>query len=454
VWGRAAALTELVRGRLCLVGPTSADELARSLAIDTRDADAALLALESEGVVLRGRFSAQSAGIEWCDRALLARIHRYTLTRLRAEIEPVSPADFMRFLFRWQHVDPADRLAGLDGLREALIQLDGFELAGAAWERSVLPGRVEGYDPSMLDMLCFAGEVGWARVSPRSVALAEPAQLTPATPVAVFQRDHSEAWQALRRVADDPERRLTDNARRVLDVLRGRGASFFNDVRSASGLDAEDTRRGLGTLVASGLAASDGFSGLRALLVRASGRPIVRDRRASFAGRWSTIPTPHLAAEDSAVIETEAWALLRRYGVVFHRLLTRESIVAPWRDLARAYRRLEARGEIRGGRFVSGMSGEQFAMPEAIERLREVRRAPGNGRLLTIGTADPLNLAGIVTSGDRVRSTARNRMAYRDGVPVAVMEGGIVRMLAALDAPAQHEVASALRTRRAAASIA
>jgi ATP-dependent Lhr-like helicase len=454
VWERAAALTELVRGRLCLVGPTTSDELARSLAIDTKDADAALLALESEGVVLRGRFSAQSAGIEWCDRALLARIHRYTLTRLRAEIEPVSPADFMRFLFRWQHVDPVDRLAGLDGLREALIQLDGFELAGAAWERSVLPGRVEGYDPSMLDMLCFAGEVGWARVSPRSVALAEPAQLTPATPVALFQRDHSEAWQALRRVADDPERRLTDNARRVLDVLRSRGASFFNDVRSASGLDAEDTRRGLGTLVASGLAASDGFSGLRALLVRASGRPILRDRRASFAGRWSTIPTPHLAAEDSAAIETEAWALLRRYGVVFHRLLTRESVVAPWRDLARVYRRLEARGEIRGGRFVSGMSGEQFAMPEAIERLREVRRAPGNGRLLTIGTADPLNLAGIVTSGDRIRSTARNRMAYRDGVPVAVMEGGIVRMLAALDAPAQNEVASALRTRRAAASVA
>ena len=453
-WERTAAVTELVRGRLCLVGPTTADECARSLAIETRDADAALLALESEGVVLRGRFSTRSPDVEWCDRALLARIHRYTLNRLRAEIEPVSPADFMRFLFKWQHVDPADRLVGLDGLREAVTQLDGFELAGAAWERAVLPARLDRYDQSMLDMLCLAGEVGWARVSPRSAERSEPAQLTPGTPVALFLREHGDAWQALRRVVDDPEAALDVNARRVLDVLRSRGASFFNDVRAASSLDAEDTRRGLGTLVASGLAASDGFSGLRALLRGASARPGPRDRRATFAGRWSAIPVSPIAAGDRAAVETEAWALLHRYGVVCRRLLVRENLAAPWRDLARIYRRLEARGEIRGGRFVSGMSGEQFAVSGAIERLREVRRTPADGRLLTIGTADPLNLAGIVTGGERVRTTARNRMVYRDGVPIAVMEAGIVRTLAALTAPAQHEVSIALRTKRLATSVA
>ena len=360
----------------------------------------------------------------------------------------------MRFLFKWQHVDASDRLTGLDGLREALAQLDGFELAGSAWERSVLPARVDGYDASMLDMLCLAGEIGWARVSPRLAEFTEPAQLTPATPVALFLREHADAWQALRRVADDPEGRLTSNARRVLDVLRARGASFFSDVRVASGLDAEDTRRGLGTLVASGLAASDGFSGLRALLLSASGRTALRDRRATFAGRWSTIAAPVLEPGDSAAVETEAWALLRRYGVVFHRILARENIAAPWRDLARVYRRLEARGEIRGGRFVLGMSGEQFAMPHAIERLREVRRTPADGRLVTIGTADPLNLSGIVTSGDRIRATARNRIAYRDGVPIAVVESGIVRALAALDASTQHEVANALRMRRVTTGVA
>ena len=228
--------------------------------------------------------------VEWCDRALLARIHRYTLNRLRAEIEPVSPADFMRFLFKWQHVDPADRLVGLDGLRETHRQCStASSLRPRPGNGRCFPRASTGYDPSMLDMLCLAGEVGWARFSPPAADRTEPPRLTPATPVALFLREHSEAWQALRVVVDDPERRLTDNARRVLDVLRSQGASFFNDVRAASGLDAEDTRLGLGTLVASGFAASDGFSGLRALLLSAPGRPAVRDRRATFAGRWSLI---------------------------------------------------------------------------------------------------------------------------------------------------------------------
>jgi ATP-dependent helicase Lhr and Lhr-like helicase len=465
-WDRAAAITELLRGRLCLLGPTTAVDLAASLGISVNDADTALLALESEGVVLRGRFTrlrgpmqSASAGqarapspepraaIEWCDRALLARIHRYTLNRLRAEIEPVSPADFMRFLFKWQHVDPTDRLTGIDGLREALAALDGFELAGSAWERAVLPARVEGYEPSMLDMLCLAGEVGWARLSPRGAELTEPARLAPGTPVAIFLREHAEAWQTLRTANDAPENRLKDNARRVLDVLKSRGASFFSDVRAASGLDAEDTRLALGTLVASGLAASDGFSGLRALLVSAHGRAQPRDRRANFAGRWSAIDPPDQSAATPAdeAIEAVAWALLRRYGVVFRRLLARETVATPWRTLVRVYRRLEARGEIRGGWFVSGMSGEQFALPRAVERLREVRRTRADGRIISISTADPLNLAGVVTSGDRVRAATRNRLVYRDGVPLACREGDVVRELAPLDPALAADVSRALR---------
>jgi ATP-dependent Lhr-like helicase len=491
-WERSAAITELLRGRLTIVGPTTAEDLANSLAIDVRDADTALLALEAEGVVLRGRFtptipelepnrapnaglrdaSAELAGakaeaaerrapgceapVEWCDRTLLARIHRYTLHRLRAEIEPVSPADFMRFLFKWQHVDPADSLTGMDGLREAIAILDGFELAARAWERDVLRARVQDYESSLLDMLCLTGEVGWGRLSPASPGMnaaltdtpPEPARLVPATPIALFLREHGDAWQALRPPVDDPESRLTDNARRVLETLRSRGASFFNELRAACCLDAEEARLALGTLVATGLAASDGFAGLRALLRSASGRRSAHDRRANFSGRWTAIGTSPAQDPRDAALELQAWALLRRYGVVFRRVLVRESIAAPWRELARLYRRLEARGEIRGGRFVSGMSGEQFALPRAVERLREVRRTPADGRLLTISAADPLNLAGIVTSGDRIRAAGRTRLVYQDGVPLAVLEGEFVRELAPIEPSIAADVSRALRQRR------
>jgi ATP-dependent helicase Lhr and Lhr-like helicase len=421
---REEAIAELLRGRLTLTGPVTAAALAASLDVSTRDADIALLALEGEGVILRGRFTPglDRAALEWCDRALLARIHRYTVTRLRAEIEPVSPADFMRFLFKWQHVDPTDRLTGLDGLREVVTLLDGYELAAAAWERSVLPARVDGFDGSMLDMLCLAGEAAWARISLPSTDLSEPPRLGPGTPIAIFLREHADAWLALRDVGASREARLDEHARQVLKHLRERGASFFSDLRQAAGLDDDAARSAVGSLVATGLSASDGFSGLRALIWSAQGRPFTLDRRANFAGRWSAIPSEAAPAEGDVAIEAQTWTLLRRYGVLFRRLLTREPAAAPWRDLARVCRRLEARGEIRGGRFVAGMSGEQFALPRAVERLREVRRTPPSGQQMAISAADPLNLAGIITAGERVRAAGRTHLVYQDGVPVAVTD--------------------------------
>ena len=424
-WTRAAAIVELLRGRLTLCGPVTARSLADSLGIEAGDADAALLALEGEGVVLRGHFTpaASQSALEWCDRALLARIHRYTVTRLRAEIEPVSPVDFMRFLFKWQHVDPTDRLAGPDGLREALGMLDGVELGATAWERSVLPARVDGFDGSMLDMLCLAGEVAWARLSAPAVELPEPPRLAPATPIALFLREHADAWLSLRHVGAEREGRLDENASRLLARLRDRGASFFSDLRQASALDADAARSAVGSLVAAGLTASDGFSGLRALIWSAQGRPATLDRRANFAGRWSAIPVDAPAVGRDAAVEAQAWALLRRYGVLFRRLLVREALAAPWRDVARVCRRLEARGEIRGGRFVSGMSGEQFALPRAIERLREVRRLPASGRAIAISAADPLNLTGIITAGGRIRAAVHTHIVYQDGAPIDVFDG-------------------------------
>ncbi|MGZ5445740.1 MAG: DEAD/DEAH box helicase [Thermoanaerobaculia bacterium] len=415
-WTREDAIVELLRGRTSILGPTTGRELASSLRIDEREADAALLKLESEGVVLRGHFSAPD---QWCDRRLLARIHRYTLNRLRAEIEPVGAADFMRFLFAWQHVAASAKLTGIDGLQAVIAQLDGFEVAATAWERSILPSRIDAYEPSLLDMLCLAGEVGWARLSPAATSVVG------ATPIALFLREHANAWQSLR---GESEIVLSDRARAVLDTLQSKGACFSRDL----GNDGE----ALAELVSAGLIASDGFAGLRTL--------INANARANFAGRWSLLG----GAQADDAVEIQARVLLRRYGIVFRRMLTREPNAAPWRDLARVYRRLEARGEIRGGRFVHGMSGEQFALPEAIERMREIRRETPDGKLIVLSAADPLNLTGIITADERIRAVAGTRIAWRDGVAVSVMEGDYVRPLV----EATPEIAAALAGRRVAAA--
>ncbi|MBV8516655.1 MAG: DEAD/DEAH box helicase [Acidobacteria bacterium] len=436
-WSREEALVELLRGRLSLVGPATSDALASLLAVPQSNVDAALLALEGEGAILRGNFTPGASQLEWCDRRLLARIHRYTLNRLRAEIEPVTAADFTRFLFAWQHVTPSSRLSGIDGLQELLAQLDGFELAANAWERSVLPARMDRYDASMLDTLCFAGVAGWARVSPPTGA----ALPVGATPIALFLREHAATWQSLRETAPVA---LSEQAQRVVDTLRARGASFARELAALCELDEAALERALGELVCAGLVTSDGFAGLRSL-VRASHE---KRARTDVAGRWSLLASD---ANGDDALELQARTFLRRYGIVFRRLLARESNAAPWRELARVYRRMEARGDLRGGRFVAGMPGEQFALPDAVERLREIRRTPHDGTLVVLSAADPLNLTGTTSPGDRIRATPGTRIAYRDGVPVSVMEGDYVRPLTDIESNDALTVAAALAGRAVAA---
>jgi ATP-dependent helicase Lhr and Lhr-like helicase len=443
-WTRDDAIAELFRGRVAILGPTSVAALAISLGISDSDTEMALLALESRGIVLRGQFSGV-AGQEFCDRALLARIHRYTLNRLRAEIEPVSLADFMRFLFVWQSVDPQHRLTGGEGLAAVVARLDGFELPAPAWERVVLRARLDQYEPQMLDMLCLTGQVAWGRLS---VPSGEPAAAHRMR-VALFLRDHADAWQAMRITDEHPreaaEQGLSAIAEDVLRALRSHGASFTRDLARFSRVDEDALSQAVVTLASRGLATSDSFAGARAV-VRRMKQPTPIDRRQDLAGRWSAIASPACTREEA--VETQARALLERYGVVFRRALGRETNVAAWRDLTRVYRRLEARGEIRGGRFVAGVSGEQFALPAAVERLRDVRRSGPDGRLVTISAADPLNLTGVLTSGDRVRAITSTRIAYRDGVAVAALEGDYLRPLVEADKGDAGEVATALAGRR------
>jgi len=444
---REEAIRELLRGRLGIVGPTTAAALAASLNVSEGDADIALAALEGEGVVLRGRFSPSTNGaapLEWCDRRLLARIHRYTLNRLRAEIEPVSAADFMRFLFAWQRLDPDHRIGGLEGLASVIEQLEGFELPAAAWESDVLASRCEEYDPALLDTLCMMGRVAWARLSGGTTERRNAGPIR-SSPIALFLRAHADQWLAQK---NGGEYELSSYAAVVRDVLQQRGASFFHELAALAGLLPTQVEQALGELAGLGLVTSDSFAGLRALITPASKRkPLSGARRRhrtaphgiESAGRWSL-----LGGRPGGQSELIAKAYLRRYGIVFKRLLARETGAPAWRDLLMVYRRLEARGEIRGGRFVSGMSGEQFALPEAVAQLRSIRRLQGGGRLVSVGAADPLNLTGILTPGERIPGLTSNRILYRDGVPVLAKEAGQVKSLTSDEGEPPAELVHAL----------
>jgi ATP-dependent Lhr-like helicase len=429
-WTREDAARELVRGRMEALGPMTARALADSLALgDATLIDGALLALEAEGKLLRGRFTPGAQVLEWCDRRLLARIHRYTLNRLRAEIEPVDAADFTRFLLHWQRVAGDARVKGAEGLAAVIGQLDGFELPAGAWERDVLAARVQDYQPDFIDRLCLSGRVAWGRITPAGGTGKSPLR---SSPIALMPREHAALWRA----AEDPAAEaLTSDARAVFEALRARGASFFHELAGTTGLLRAQVERALGELAGAGLVTADSFSGLRALLAPSEKHRKRSRRRGSdvgvdTAGRWALLHGEAQADADARV-ETIGRVLLARYGVVFRALLAREPRLPTWRELAAVYRRLEARGEIRGGRFVSGFGGEQFALPDAVGRLRAVRKQDRNGELVALSGADPLNLVGIVTPEARVPAITPNRVLFRDGLAIAALEGGEVRRLAA-----------------------
>ncbi len=369
-------------------------------------------------------------------------------------------------------MDPAERAAGLEGLAGVIGQLDGFEIPSGAWEPDVLAARCEEYDPALLDLLCLTGRVAWARLSaPASRARGAPEETGTATgragprplrstPVALCLRAHLEDWRAL--AAPGPRPALSSSAREVLAVLEVRGPSFFTDLVAGSGLLATQVEQALAELAAAGLVTSDGFTGLRALITPSDRRKPLggatrRHRTVPFgiegAGRWVLLGMgPGEPREEQRRVELLARTLLQRYGIVFRRLLLRETVRPPWLELLQVYRRLEARGEIRGGRFVAGLSGEQFALPEAVPRLRALRRAAGTGTqgegLVVISAADPLNLTGVVTPGERVPALATNRIAYRRGVPVAAREAGVVRWFQDLPPAERLEIERALARKR------
>ncbi len=462
------ALVEILRGRLEGLGPVTEAALAEPLGLAAEDVAAGLAALEAEGFALRGRFTPGASAPEWCERRLLARIHRYTVKRLRAEIEPVAARDFLSFLFAWQRVATEQRMQGPDAITAIVGQLEGFEAPAGAWETEILPARIRDYEPAWLDDQCLTGRVAWARLRPRNArANGGERSATPirTTPIMLLQRRHAPLWASLSSTVNAAQ--PSPQAVRVADVIRAHGASFFDELVQATRLLPPQLEESLAELVALGLVSSDSFGGLRALLVpsdRRKSSPGQRRRRAQSmfgmdgAGRWSLARRNR---EDETAPEAEAEALehlartlLRRYGVVFWRLVEREAgWLPPWRELLRVLRRLEARGEIRGGRFVAGFSGEQFALPEAIGLLREARRRKHTGQLISLSGADPLNLVGILTPGPRLAALTTNRVLYRDGLPIALLAAGGVEMLETLDPATEWEARKALLRGAAAGSL-
>ena len=433
----------LVRGRVESAGPFTPEELAQALGLRRGAVDIALAHLEATGGVLRGRFTPGRNQEEFCDRRILARIHRDTIAGLRREVEPVSAAAFMQFLFRWQHGSAAWQTSGEGGLLEAIEQLQGFEAAAGAWESDILPFRVADYRATILDDLCLAGEVVWGRFSRRQSA--GEAQVSRSTlsrnvPISLGLRE------ALPWLLDEPSAnggQPVGAAGAVLEFLSERGASFLPDIIAGTRRLPSEVENVLWQLAASGLATTDGFRTVRGMVdgttkrVQRSSRFRRRPRRRLPTSRWSLLQAGR-APED--VKEARAAQLLRRYGIVFPEVLAREALAPRWRELLQVYRRAEARGEIRGGRFVARFVGEQFALPEAVEKLRTLRKASPDGRLLTVSACDPLNLAGILTPGPRVPALLGNRVVFSSGMPVASLQGGELHWHSEPDESTRSEV--------------
>lgn len=461
-WAPGDAVLELVRARLGAFGPVPLQAIAEPLGLPANQVSQALAQLEHEGYVLRGHFSPGADEEEWCERHLLARVHRYTVKRLRREIEPVALQDFMRFLFDWQHVSVANQGQGAAVLPAIIAQFEGYPAAASAWDSDILPARIKGYSPGWLDDLCRSGKLVWTRLTGRNKSVGTALR---STPILLLPRSQVGLWSGL--TEQTPVGELSPKTQKVHEALSRHGALFFDELAHEAHLLRTELEIALQELVGAGLVNADSFAGLRALITPASKRQARSPRRGrgafvggmDDAGRWALLrrgpaapePEPKLnrpAATPIETLEHVAMTLLRRYGVVFWRLLEREADYLPsWRELLRTFHRLEARGEIRGGRFVSGLAGEQFALPEAIPLLREVRRRPHDGSLVAVCGVDPLNLAGTILPGAKVPALASNRLVFRDGVPVAAVIAGKPQVWVELDQQAAGELHSKLARR-------
>jgi ATP-dependent Lhr-like helicase len=432
--GEHSAVVHVLRGHLELAGVTTAKWLSVTTTLPPDQIAIGLAALEGEGFAMQGRYHPGTADPEWVARRLLARMHSYSKRSRREGFEPATAQDFMRFLLRWQHVAPDTQLHGEAGLIAVLEQLQGFEAAAGAWETELFARRIRQYQPAWLDALCHAGEVAWLRVSARACddpSLTSAVTPSKATPTAVVLRADLSWLLAAARAGEEAPRSVNGVTGEVLEVLRARGASFANDLAAATRQLPETIERALWDGLARGLVMCDGFAAIRLLMKARRDTAAARYWRFSrlrrgaaapsgAAGRWSLVPLVDADMERHDLAEAVAEQLLNRWGVLFRDLAVRDGLRLPWREIQWALRRLEDRGLVRGGRFVSGFSGEQYALPAAVEQLTRVRKAPRTQELVVINATDPLNLVGVIVPGQTVPAVRTNQVAFVDGLPMGL----------------------------------
>jgi len=482
-WQEEDAVREIVRGRLEGSGPITASQLAGDSSLELEAIEAALLALEVEGYVFRGQFTTTplpkaSAETEWCERRLLQRIHRYTIDAHRKAIKPVSIQNYLQFLFQrhqlqteFEESGPQRLPLSIDGqtrLQASLALLDGIAAPAAAWEADIFPARIRDYDPNWLDVMCISGRIAWGRfTAPASKTAGEQRRKAGpirSTPIILASRENLDIWQALACADTGGPDRLEAGHEAVLIAqdLKQHGASFVTDILGRTGLLKTQIEQGLAELVSLGRATSDSFTGLRALLTPNDRKPGTRSRpgrRAMFgiedAGRWSLLVSPQVGSPqaepekssrqpDSPLTNEQLERLvhiyLQRWGVLFRKALEREAFAPPWRDMLRVLRRLELQGTLRGGRFVAGINGEQFAYGDTIDELRKAARQHRDGNVqeyVVLAAADPLNLLNLMSPNSRLPRLANNRVLFNNGVPLAVLQGEQVSFLT--DVPLEQQ---------------
>ena len=497
-WTEEKALIEIVRGRLEGLGPINASQLAEELQLDYKKIDAALIALEVEGFVIRGNFtnscidelldkSNVGKELEWCERRLLQRIHRYTIDSHRKAIKPVSLETFTEFLFDHHQLIPvkeesSEQGLSLDGqtrLQNALNLLDGIASPAAAWEADIYPARVKSYDPSWLDVMCISGKVAWGRYSlplsssrPGNKKTIGPIK---STPITLASRQNLDIWQALAKTQLNEEPiEYSGIAQRIEQDLKEHGASFFDQIQSRTGTLKTQLEEGLAELVSYGRVCSDSYTGLRALLTPSNKKPSAhkrRNRKAMFgvedAGRWSLLNTfqLELAQEEPNKKTTRKWEVLdeeqierlisiylQRWGILIRSLLERESYAPPWRVLLVHLRKLELRGVLRGGRFVTGIGGEQFAFPETVDALRKFKKDKKNKvgvkqPFYCLTASDPLNFLNLTLPNRRLPRLLKNRVLFQGGIPIAMLDSGEVHYLRDIDLREQWNIQQMLLKR-------
>ncbi len=473
-WDTGESWVALIRGRMETIGPTTAASLSEDLDLPRNQVDAALQALEGEGYVLRGRFTQEATARqkeqggeekEWCARHLLARIHRLTLNHLRRQMAPITAEALMSFFLEWNHLCGEKKLHGPQGVMAVIAQLQGKEIPAIVWERQILPTRVEGYKSAWLDELALSGEVVWGRVK-----VGSSRGTTKILPISLMLREDLDWLRSNSTKPDDVENGadlagLSGDAQLLYEVLERHGALFSGDLGAKTKLLKTQLEKALWELVAAGRLSGDGFGSIRSLTTQKRKETDILRRRAkrywggrqapakrSNNGRWWLMPIPESPngggengnASGSDPIVEWACQLLDRYGVFFRDLLVRENAAPPWRALLPVYRRMEARGEIRGGRFIAGVAGEQFALPEVVPRLREIAQREKKKDLVFISATDPMNLVGILTPGPKVTSSASNIVAYLGGLCVGHRQGKDRWIEDALDDEIANQVSQGL----------